>query len=148
MILGDLVMFRKMVNMLSSKVFIKVRYQETDQMGVVYHGNYFTWFEVSRIELLDQLGCRYRDLEKEGFMLPVLHCEAKFLMPARFDDSLEVIATIGEIPRARITISYEVTRGADLLARGQTVHAFTDTSGKLVRPPERFLQAFSRHSTI
>ena len=68
--------------MLSASVDIRVRYKETDQMGVVYHANYFTWFEIARIELLDQMGCPYLDLEKKGYLLPVLTCSASFQSPA------------------------------------------------------------------
>ena len=108
MILGECTMLGKIANMISTEINLRVRYQETDQMGVVYHGNYFTWFEVARIELLDRIECRYLDLEKEGFRLPVLSCDAQFLKPAHFDDCLIVRALVKEVPRARIDIFYEV----------------------------------------
>jgi len=76
--------------MLRASVDIRVRYKETDKMGVVYHSNYFTWFEIARIALLDELGCPYADLEKDGFFLPVLSCDATFHQPAFFDDRLTV----------------------------------------------------------
>jgi len=126
--------------MISADVKVRVRYQETDQMGVVYHGNYFTWFEVARIELLDQMNCPYRSLEKEGFLLPVLHCEAKFLKPAHFDDRLLVKVFIPEIPNVKIKIFYEVHRVDEIICKGQTTHAFIDKRGKLTRPPKRFLK--------
>jgi acyl-CoA thioester hydrolase len=128
--------------MISAEVGIRVRYQETDQMGVVYHGNYFTWFEAARIELLDQLGCPYRELEKGGYLLPVLHCEANFCKPAQFDDRLVVRITISEAPKARIKIHYRVIREQEILCTGNTTHAFVDTSGKLCRPPSNFLSKF------
>lgn len=121
-------------------VDIRVRYQETDQMGVVYHANYFTWFEAARIELLDLMDCPYRELEKEGYLLPVLHCEAKFIKPAHFDDRLFVRAFIKELPLARIKIFYEVFRTEEQLCTGNTAHAFVDQHGKLVRPPVSFLK--------
>ena len=125
--------------MISTDVGIRVRYQETDQMGVVYHANYFTWFESARIELLDQMKCSYIELEKMGYLLPVLQCEAKFIKPAKFDDRLIVRVTIRKVPSARITIFYEVFHEKVLLCTGQTTHAFVDRSGRLVRPPDDFL---------
>jgi len=125
--------------MISAEVGIRVRYQETDQMGVVYHGNYFTWFEAARIELLDQLDCPYRELEKNNFLLPVLHCEAKFIKPAHFDDRLIVQVSIEQLPSAKIKIFYQVFRDHELLCTGNTTHAFIDRSGKLTRPPATFV---------
>jgi acyl-CoA thioester hydrolase len=124
--------------MILAEIDIRVRYQETDQMSVVYHANYFTWFEAARIELLDRMGCPYRKLEKEGFFLPVLHCEAKFIKPAHFDDRLIVRVFINEPPAARIKINYEVYRSEKLLCTGNSTHAFIDKRGKLVRPPVSF----------
>lgn len=125
--------------MLSASVDIRVRYKETDQMGVVYHANYFTWFEIARIELLDQMGCPYLDLEKKGYLLPVLTCSASFQSPAFFDDRLQVKVEIAKIPLVRIQASYEVRRGSELLVTGQTEHAFVSRAGRVVRPPEIFL---------
>ena len=126
--------------MISADVNIRVRYQETDQMGVVYHANYFSWFEAARIELLDRIDCPYYELEKKGYFLPVLHCEAKFIKPAHFDDRLVVSVSIHELPSARIKIYYEVYRDKDLLCTGMTTHAFIDKTGKLTRPPVAFLE--------
>ena len=125
--------------MLSASVDIRVRYKETDQMGVVYHANYFTWFEIARIELLDQMGCPYLDFEKKGYLLPVLTCSASFQSPAFFDDRLQVKVDITKIPLVRIQASYEVRRGSELLVTGQTEHAFVSSAGRVVRPPENFL---------
>ena len=89
--------------MLSASVDIRVRYKETDKMGVVYHSNYFTWFEVARIELLDNLQCPYKELEKDGFLLPVLSCNASFHLPALFDDRLIVTVKIRDFPKNKGT---------------------------------------------
>lgn len=126
--------------MISAETLIRVRYQETDQMKVVYHANYFTWFEVARIELLDRMGCSYRDLERDGYLLPVLHCEAKFMMPAHFDDELTIRVLIKERPVIRIKIFYEVYRLEELLCLGSTTHAFINQQGKCIRPPQNFLK--------
>ena len=109
-------------------------------MGVVYHANYFSWFEVARVELLDAIGYPYSKLEKDGFMLPVISCEAKFIMPARFDDRLYVQIEIKDMPVASIKAHYRVFNSDLLLATGTTKHAFVATSGKVVRPPKSFLE--------
>ena len=126
--------------MLSASVDIRVRYEETDKMGVVYHSNYFIWFEVARVALLDELGCPYSELEKDGFFLPVLKCDANFKLPAVFDDRLKITVRIEKLPVARIEASYDVKRGDILLATGSTQHAFVSCEGKVVRPPDSFLE--------
>ena len=132
--------------MIQSRVGVTVRYAETDMMGIVYHANYLPWFEVGRTTLLKEIGVPYRKLEEEGFRLPVLEISAKYLRPAVYDDTLEVVTTIHERPLLRIKLEYEVRRGAELLATGVSVHAFVDREGKPVRPPpwvaEMFAKAF------
>jgi len=118
---------------------IRVRYAETDAMGVAYHGHYFTWFEVARVELMRALGLRYRDLEAEGIYLPVVECRAQFLSAARYDASLQVRTALMAASRAKIVFGYEVreTEGSPpLLARGQTTHAFTSRQGRATRLPQ------------
>jgi acyl-CoA thioester hydrolase len=126
--------------MLSASVEVRVRYEETDKMGIVYHANYFTWFEIARIELLDAMGCPYRSLEEDSLFLPVLGCQADFHLPAHFDDRLRIVVRIEDFPVVRIKANYEVTRGEQLLATGETTHAFVSGDGKVVRPPETFLE--------
>ena len=131
--------------MISANLGIRVRYQETDQMGVVYHANYFTWFEAARIELLDRMNCPYKELEKLGYLLPVLKCEARFIKPAQFDDRLVVQVSINDAPTARIWICYQVLREDELLCTGNTTHAFVNRSGKVIRPPELFLLSANQY---
>ena len=126
--------------MIHSETKIRVRYAETDKMGIAYHGNYFTWFEVARVNMLDELEVPYRDLEADGFLLPVLECRAKFLRSAFFDDRLLVKTVMQEPPLARIELSYEVIRGEELLCSGKTVHGFVTTDGEISRPPARFVE--------
>jgi len=126
--------------MIYSETEIRVRYAETDKMGIAYHGNYFTWFEVARVNLLDELGAPYRELESAGYLLPVLECRAKFLRSAFFDDLLTVKTFIEEPPLARIQVRYETLRGEELLCKGETVHGFVTGKGEITRPPESFLE--------
>jgi acyl-CoA thioester hydrolase len=121
--------------MIESRSQVVVRYAETDMMGVVYHGNYLPWFEVGRTTLLKELGLPYRQLEADGYRLPVLEVSAKYLRPAVYDDTLTIVTFLRERPVLRIRLDYEVRRGDELLATGHTVHAFIDREGRPVRPP-------------
>lgn len=128
--------------MIQSRAQVTVRYAETDMMGVVYHGNYLPWFEIGRTTLLKEIGLSYRQLEEDGFRLPVLEVAAKYLRPARYDDTLTIMTTLREKPLLRIRLDYEVRRGDELLATGETVHAFIDRAGNPVRPPPHAVSAF------
>jgi len=136
--------------MIQSRTEVTVRYAETDMMGVVYHGNYLPWFEIGRTTLLRQQGLPYRQLEADGFRLPVLEVTAKYLRPAVYDDTVTIITTMRERPLMRIRLEYEVRRGDELLATGSTVHAFIDRAGRPVRPPAAFVekigQLFGAHT--
>lgn len=126
--------------MLESSVQVTVRYAETDQMGFVYHGNYLPWFEVARTHMLKEQGIPYRQLEKDGYFLPVLEASMKYHRPALYDDTVTVHSKMKEKPTLRIRIEYEVRRGEELLVSGYTMHAFIDKSGRPVRPPPSFTE--------
>jgi acyl-CoA thioester hydrolase len=130
--------------MITSRVQVTVRYAETDMMGVVYHGNYLPWFEVGRTTMLKEVGVSYRQLEAEGYRLPVLEVSAKYLRPALYDDTITIVTTMREKPVLRIRLAYEVFRGDELLATGETVHAFIDLQGRPVRPPASMVAAMNR----
>ena len=129
--------------MIESRTQVTVRYAETDMMGVVYHGNYLPWFEVGRTTLLKELGLPYRQLEEEGFRLPVLEVSARYLRPAVYDDTVTIVTRIHDRPLLRIRLEYEVKRGEELLATGHTVHAFIDREGRPVRPPASAVAVFN-----
>ena len=111
-----------------TEVKIRVRYKETDQMGVVHHTNYYTWFEVARTEFMRNTGMNYRQMEENGVMLPLLETHCYYLQGARYDDLVTVRTWVSKYVGIRVTMDYEVIRDEDgaLLARGSTVHAFTD----------------------
>jgi acyl-CoA thioester hydrolase len=119
---------------------IRVRYAETDRMDVVYHANYLIWFETARIQMLDEIGIPYRDVEARGLLIPVLSASLDYKIPAKFDDHIEVHLYMKEKPRARFKFEYAVKRGDTLLCTGTTSHGFMDTSGRGMRPPEAFLK--------
>jgi acyl-CoA thioester hydrolase len=124
--------------MIQSRTQVTVRYAETDMMGVVYHGSYLPWFEIGRTTLLKENGISYRELEAAGYRLPVLEVSVKYLKPAVYDDVVTILTTLADKPLLRIQLTYEVRRGDELLATGQTTHAFIDREGQPVRPPSNF----------
>ncbi len=126
--------------MLESRTQITVRYAETDMMGIVYHGNYLPWFEVGRTTLLKECGLPYRELEAQGYLLPVTELGMKFHKPALYDDTVTVITQLRERPLLRIRLDYEVRRGDELLVTGFTIHGFINKTGEPVRPPAAFTE--------
>jgi len=130
--------------MLRSRTTVNVRYAETDMMGIVYHGAYLPWFEIGRTTLLREHGLPYRELEAEGYRLPVLEVSVKYLRPALYDDLVEIVTTMREKPTVRIRLDYELRRGDELLVTGWTAHAFIDREGRPVRPPARFTDAMRK----
>ena len=120
----------------------RVPYADTDQMGVVYYGNYLTLFERARNELMRSCGYTYRECEAEGWMLPVIHAEVDYKSPARYDDLLEVTAYVQQQKGVRLEIACEVRRKGEeaILAKGFTRHCFVSTVDfHPVAPPPRFL---------
>jgi len=124
---------------------VRVRYAETDQMGVVYYANYLVWFEIGRTDLLRQNGWSYREMEVDGYSLPVIDAQCEYKASAKYDDEIEVRTSGGMVSPVRVKFSYEVVRTADrtLLATGSTVHATLDRDGKPCRLPERVRALFS-----
>ena len=122
--------------MYSSETQIRVRYAETDQMGIVYYGNYATYFEVARVEALRSLGITYKSMEDSGVMLPVLDQYIKYVKPARYDDMLTVKTYLKERPGARIKFDYEVyNENGVLLTIGNTTLVFVDSQTMRPRLP-------------
>jgi acyl-CoA thioester hydrolase len=123
---------------------VRVRYAETDQMAVVYHANYFVWFEVGRTDLLRHSGWSYRELEAEGVSLPVIEAHCEYRQPARYDDDLEVHAQGRLLSPLRIEFTYELIRVSDgkRLASGRTVHVGIDRDGRPCRLPARVRAIF------
>jgi acyl-CoA thioester hydrolase len=124
---------------------LRVRYAETDTMGVVYYANYLVWFEVGRTDLLRGTGWSYREMEAEGVSLPVIEAHCEYRQPARYDDVLEVRTRGAILSTVRLRFDYEVVRSADgmLLATGHTVHASLDRSGRPCRLPARAKELFA-----
>ncbi|MEP6916801.1 MAG: thioesterase family protein [Acidobacteriota bacterium] len=129
----------------SSVSLLRVRYAETDKMGVVYYANYFVWFEVGRADLLRSLGWSYRDMEQAGVSLPVIDAACVYRRPVRYDDEVEVRTEGRMLSPVRMEFNYRVVRREDqtLAASGRTVHAAVDPMGKPCRLPARVIQVFA-----
>jgi acyl-CoA thioester hydrolase len=124
---------------------VRVRYAETDQMGVVYHGNYFTWFEIGRVELCRQLGFEYKQMESEDdSFIVVAEAYCRYKRPARFDDRIAVRTRVTQSQRRTLRFGYEVINLAsgELLATGETLHVICDRLGRPKSLPEKYRKYF------
>ncbi|RXG32854.1 acyl-CoA thioesterase [Leeuwenhoekiella marinoflava] len=128
--------------MKSHTTSVKVRYAETDQMGVVHHANYAVYLELARIEWLEAIGISYKKMEEEGIMLPVYGMQFYFLKPALFDDILTVKTMLRKVPRASIVFDYEIyNQNQELLTKAETTLVFVDMStNRPTRCPEYVLE--------
>jgi acyl-CoA thioester hydrolase len=128
-----------------SETRIRVRYAETDQMGVVYHSNYFIWFEVGRVELMRQLGFTYKEMEREdGCYIAVVDARCRYKAPARYDDEIIIRTHLKNVRESLIHFGYEALRASDsmLLAEGETTHIVIN-SQMMRRPiPEKYMTVF------
>jgi acyl-CoA thioester hydrolase len=127
---------------------LRVRYAETDNMGVVYHSNFAIWFEVGRVELMRQLGLEYRAMEKEdNCHIPVVDLRVRYKAPALYDDEIVVRTRLANARHSLLHFSYEVFRDGDrrLLATGETMHIIVDDKFQRRTLPEKYLKAFAPH---
>ncbi len=122
---------------------VRVRFAETDAMGVVYHARYFEYMEAARIALMEAEGLPYKKLVEEGFHLPLVEARIKYRASAKFDDILQIEATMEPLDGVKLNIRYRILRGQSLIAEAQTTHAFIDLQGHPVRPPKIFTEAFA-----
>ena len=124
---------------------LRVRYAETDQMGVVYHSNHLIWFEVGRVELMRQMGFSYRDMEREdGRFIAVAEATCRYRAPVFYDEEVIVRTQLKTVRDSVIVFSYELTRADNgtLLAEGETTHIVTDSTMKIAALPEKYLRVF------
>jgi acyl-CoA thioester hydrolase len=119
---------------------LRVRYAETDRMGVVYYANYLVWFEVARTDWLRQTGWSYREMEADGVSLPVIEAHCDYRQPSRYDDEIDIQTRATLLSPIRIRFDYEVARDGAVLTTGHTIHAAVDTRGKPCRLPGRVLE--------
>jgi acyl-CoA thioester hydrolase len=120
----------------SGEIEVRVRYAETDRMGLLHHANYLVYFEQGRTELLRPLGKSYREMEDQGFFLVLHKIEVKYRRPARYDDVLRLRTSVSRVTPVRIDHKYELMRDGELLAEGSSTLACVDRDGKLQPLPE------------
>ena len=128
---------------------VRVRYAETDAMGIVYHTNYIVWFEVGRGEYMRQRGGTYRKWENDGFYLPVTEVDARFIAAARYDDVVVIRTSVAEVRSRSVTLFYEIVmeKTGQVLVTGQTKHLCTDLEGRIRRLPPDLILALSGGKT-
>jgi acyl-CoA thioester hydrolase len=123
---------------------VRVRYGETDQMGIVYHANYLVWMEVARVEYCRSTGSSYRDMEREGVLLAVVEASCRYVSSAFFDDEVIVRAWIAEAHPRMLSFSYEMLESSSgrRLATGETKHVFIGPDHKPLKLPQKYRAAF------
>ncbi len=128
----------------------RVRYGDTDKMGIGYYGNYFTWFEAARTEYFRALGMPYTECEKKGYFLPVIKTGAQYYSPSTYDDLIVVRTSVSQMGGTSIHFEYRVFQKSSekLIATGFSVHAFVDTSLKPVRMPDEIREKVEEHSLL
>jgi acyl-CoA thioester hydrolase len=129
---------------------LRVRYAETDKMGVVYHSNFVIWFEVGRVELLRQLGFEYKEMEQEEKChLPVVDLRVRYKAPAQYDDEIVVRTELKNARSSLLHFAYEVFRERDrlLLATGETMHIIVDDKFERRPLPEKYMKAFGKQNS-
>lgn len=129
----------------SGETTVRVRYAETDQMGVVYYANFFVWFEVARVELMRQLGFCYKEMEiEDDSFVVVAKASCTYKQPARFDDVIRIRTNVTESRKRTITFGYDVFKeGADaVIATGETLHVICDSKGRPKSLPEKYRKYF------
>ena len=132
--------------MTTAETRVRVRYAETDQMGVVYHANYLVWFEIGRVELMRQVGIDYRTMEQdEGALIAVVNVSARYRAPARYDDQLVIRTRLAGVRSGIIRFRYEIVREADgtLLCEGETVHMVVGRDMKRRPMPQKYAERFA-----
>lgn len=123
--------------MIAHSFLFTVRYSETDQMKIAHHSNHIIWFENARIEFMEQLGILYSELEKQGYLMPVVEVNVQYFQPALFSDSLKITTSIMEKPGARLRFDYQIFNCDDaLICRGYSLHGFMNMEKRAIKPPK------------
>ena len=127
--------------------YIDVRYYETDQMGIVHHSNYIRYFECGRMAMLKEVGLPMHKVEESGIMMPITAVECRYKVPARLGDTLRIVTTINEMPKARLTVNTEIyNQNGQLVSEGSVTMGFIDTvTRRPMRCPQILLDIFKEH---
>jgi acyl-CoA thioester hydrolase len=122
------------------EIKFKTRYAETDQMGYIHHSIYAQYYEMGRIDLMEQIGISYKQMEKDGYILPVYHLATKYLIPLTFDELITLKTKVNYLKGVRLSFGYEIFNEAGQKAtEGEVVLVFAGSDGKPIRPPKQFV---------
>ena len=129
---------------------LKVRYVETDQMGIVHHSNYYAWFEVGRTEYITEIGMTYKEMEEKSIMLPVVESSCRYMEGAKNEDLLIIQTFIKELNGAKVIFNYNVVRATDgkILAKGSTIHAFVNEKFRIINLKKTNTDIWSRFQKL
>lgn len=126
------------------KTKIRVWYSDTDRMGVVHHSRYYPWFETARDNFIRSAGISYLEMEEKGLMLPLVESRARYIVPAKYDDEIEISCSIAKLTVVRCLFEYEAVRMADgeVIVRGETLHAFCNSDMHPINCQKKFPEFF------
>lgn len=133
---------------MKSIITLKVRYSETDRMGIVYHANYYPWFELGRIDLMEKVGFSYAGMEDNGLMMPLSETHCKYIRPCTFADEVTVETVLVSVSAARCRFEYKVFKDGVLLAEGATVHAFVNSDLKVINIKKYFPRMWEAMNSV
>lgn len=133
---------------MKSVISFKVRYPETDRMGIVYHANYYPWFELGRLDFIEMFHMTYADMENRGLLMPVTETHCKYIKSSTFGDEVSVETELSKLTVARCEFKYRVLRAGDVIAEGKTVHAFADTKLVVINLKKRFPEVWEAFSAM
>jgi acyl-CoA thioester hydrolase len=125
--------------MIQHTVTFRVRYAETDKMGIAHHSSYLLWFEMARIELMRSIGLSYAQFEKDGYLMPVLEMHVQYKKAVIFDQLLHITASIEQKPKAKLTYNYKISDGKNIICEGHSLHGYMNFQNKAIKPPKTFL---------
>ena len=127
------------------KTLHRVKFFDTDVMGVVHHSNYIRWFETGRVEFLREIGIDLNEMMSDGILFPIVEITAKFHAPAKFDDELEIVTTAEALTKAKMKFDYVIRKRGEekILAEGTSTHVFTN-EGKICRLPDKYYSRLTR----
>lgn len=123
---------------MKSIISVKVRYPETDRMGIVYHANYYPWFELGRLDFIEKCKASYADMEKAGLLMPVTETHCRYLKPCVFGDEVTVETVLTQLTVARCRFEYRILNKGEVAAQGSTGHAFADENLHAINIRKRF----------
>lgn len=132
--------------MYTSITKIKVRYAETDKMGIAYHSNYYIWFEVARGDFVKKIDITYNQMEQSGILMPLVETYCKYLRPSRYDDELIVKTSIEELTPVKIVLDYRVMNEATgkLIAKGKTTQTFINRDFRILNLEKKYTQLWNK----